>query len=57
MILPSLAAELAAMPEAERRIAERIAELPDVEPPEGWEERALERWRRQEAKPAGDSGL
>lgn len=31
----------------ERRIADRIADLPEEEPPEGWEDRAVERRRRK----------
>lgn len=43
---PTIAEELAAMDPADRRIAERVATLGD-EPPAGYEDRAVERARRE----------
>lgn len=37
----SLAAELAGMPEGDRRVAERVSALPEIEPAPGWEQRVL----------------
>lgn len=39
--------ELASLPEADRRVAERIADLDEIEPPAGWEDRAVDRARRE----------
>lgn len=40
-------AELASLPEADRRVAERVAALDELPVPEGAEERAVERWRTE----------
>jgi hypothetical protein len=42
-----LAAELAAMPEAERRVAEMVGDLPEVEPPSRYEDRAVDAARNR----------
>ncbi len=50
---PSLAEELASMPDADRRVAERVADLAEIEPPPGYEDRALERAKREGVLPSG----
>lgn len=37
--------------EADRAVAARIRDLPEVEPEPGWEERAVERWRNPSPGP------
>lgn len=48
---PGLAEELAAMAPADRAVAERIADLPEIEPPPGYEDRAVDRARREGVLP------
>ncbi len=49
---PPRSAEEAAARELYERLIARIRDLADIEPDPGWEERMMERWRREYGKPA-----
>lgn len=43
----ALAEELASMPPEDRAVAQRVADLAEIDPAPGWEERAVERAKRE----------
>lgn len=45
--LPPLSPEEAAVRAPYERLIARLAALPDIEPPPGWEDRAVKRWHRR----------
>jgi len=51
--LPPRSIEEAAARELYDWLSHRIEELPLIEPPAGWEERLMERWRRERRRGTG----
>lgn len=53
----TVAEELAGMPDADRRVAERVSDLGEIEPTPGWEQRAEDRARREGVLPPADRSI